>query len=772
MSTITFLLAQNDTLSFLLVYFSVYMAIAILALVVKHVVFKNGGPWTELCLLGTLLIVGLPFIVLYSHKPHWIVAVTALNLALLLASKLLFKNYMWVGLNFYLANIATILVGIPWSALFLITLPVSLTTKLLMLSAAPLLLIALPSGILMLIEQYDVVCRNKWLVPSKPYPARARNTLAEPFVSIHVPTYSEPPEIVMETLLRLSRLEYSNYEVILIDNNTEDPNLWLPVKAYCRKLGPRFRFMHVDSLPGAKGGALNYALEKTAIGASLVAVIDADYHAEPEFLKALVGYFDNARIGFVQTPHDYRGWRGNLYLAMCYWEYKLFFHTAMVSLSEHGAGLTVGTMCIIRKEALKKAGGWSMTCVTEDSELAIRIHNAGYTSVYVDTTYGRGLIPDNFSSYKKQRYRWTAGPVQEFRDHFGLYFGLSDTPSNFTFLQRLFHINHGLNNVLIGAALPFGIVSMLTVISMVYHREIVEVPFELWLTATILLLASPTLNWLMFKTRLNAGLKEMILLIIANRALHHVVSYAAFRTTLTGNATWTRTSKFRAEHSFPAAILNAKEELVIGLLIAAFIGVMFTLMPYMGLALMLMIGLAYLSIAYLTAPLLSIISVFSMRRQEAKKQSPQTFGEQTRTIGNETVSWNHVVTASLATNPRTTKQMWAGALAFLIVTVAATASWYQLGNQSEAPQEILLEPMPEIVALREENELLSPPPALAPLEHVIQAGETLRSVSQDYYGDEAMWPTLYSGPDPDLILPGETLLIYPILNEGITANHS
>jgi len=468
---------------------------------------------------------------------------------------------------------------------------------------------------------------------------------------------------------------------------------------------------------------------------------------------------------------------------MCYWEYKLFFHTAMVSLSEHGAGLTVGTMCIIRKEALKKAGGWSLTCVTEDSELAIRIHNAGYTSVYVDTTYGRGLIPDNFSSYKKQRYRWTAGPVQEFRDHFRLFFGLSDESSNFTFRQRLFHINHGLNNVLIGAALPFGLVSMLTVISMVYHREIVGVPFELWLTATILLLASPTLNWLMFKTRLNAGLKEMIHLIIANRALHHVVSYAAFRTMLTGNAKWTRTSKFRSEYSLPAAILNAKEELMIGLLIAAFICTMFSLMPHMGLALMLMIGLGYLSIAYLTAPLFSVISVLSMRHQEAKKYPSQTFGELVRTVGNEAGGWSHVGRASVALQTRSNKHVWAGALAILVIGVAITSSWYQnrgvpeviLETITEAipekSQETIDEYIPELVAMREEIELV-PQEYKEPVAHVVQEGETLRSVSLRYFGDENMWPTLYSGTNPDLILPGETLLIYPAKSESLVSVRS
>ena len=54
----------------------------------------------------------------------------------------------------------------------------------------------------------------------------------EPFVSIHVPTHNEPPEIVIETLRSLSLLKWANYEVLVIDNNTSDPEIWRPVEEF------------------------------------------------------------------------------------------------------------------------------------------------------------------------------------------------------------------------------------------------------------------------------------------------------------------------------------------------------------------------------------------------------------------------------------------------------------------------------------------------------------------------------------------------------------
>ena len=58
--------------------------------------------------------------------------------------------------------------------------------------------------------------------------------------------------MVIETLNALARLDYDNFEVIVLDNNTPDPEVWRPVEAHCRTLGPRFRFFHFDNVKGFK----------------------------------------------------------------------------------------------------------------------------------------------------------------------------------------------------------------------------------------------------------------------------------------------------------------------------------------------------------------------------------------------------------------------------------------------------------------------------------------------------------------------------------------
>lgn len=611
-------LTTPQLLAFLLVCGNISLAISIIGLAIKTLVYRNLSKFEDATILFGLLAGASMLALLFLAQPAVLLTMLVAQAAVTILAWRHWRDYSLAGIFFYLANTMMIVIGMTWGAHFLLNLPVSTLTKVLLFATTPLLFITIPSAWLKSLELFDIICRERWQRPKHPYPVRIYGH--EPFVSIHVPCYSEPPAMVIETLNKLAELNYSNYEVIVIDNNTKDPALWQPLEAHCKTLGPKFRFMHVDPLPGAKGGALNHILPLVDLRTSIVGVVDADYQAEPEFLRALVGHFDNSNIGFVQTPHDYREWRGNLFLSICYWEYKIFFHSAMIALSERNAGITVGTMCLIRKEALDKAGGWSEWCVTEDSELAIRIHDVGYSSVYVDTVYGRGLIPDTFEGYKKQRYRWTAGPVQELRHYLKVFLGVSKEPTAFTFTQRLFHLNHGLDNVIIGLGVPLQLIGIGLLGSMIYHHEIINVPFEMWLAATVMLLATPLLTLVLNKATVAPKLWEIIAQLFAAKALCHTIVRSAFRTTLTGNADWVRTNKFKTKHSYAAALYNTKDEIVAGTVMALFVVGAFIAFPYPGLTLMLLIGFSYMSLIYFCSPIMALIGVWSMRRSQDTAQ--------------------------------------------------------------------------------------------------------------------------------------------------------
>ena len=285
-------------------------------------------------LLAAWLPFGDPLLGLFSVLVAVILAlVRSLNL----------RDFSMPGRLLLVTQAQLLLVGVLWGTHFLVTVPTSSLTKVLLLAGSLVCLFVLPASLVQVYEGWEVFCRNRWHRPRRCPPPVAR--IHYPKVSLHVPAHAEPPEVVIATLDTLARLRYPNFEVLVIDNNTTDPALWQPVERHCRRLGDRFRFLHVEGLTGAKAGALNLALKHTATDAKVIGVVDADYQVREDFLEKLIGAFDDPRLGFVQPPHDYRDWQHSRYLRMCYWEYKYFFHTNLVSLNERDAALTVGTMC-------------------------------------------------------------------------------------------------------------------------------------------------------------------------------------------------------------------------------------------------------------------------------------------------------------------------------------------------------------------------------------------------------------------------------------------
>jgi hypothetical protein len=234
----------------------------------------------------------------------------------------------------------------------------------------------------------------------------------------------------------------------------------------------------------------------------------------------------------------------------------------MVSLNEHGAGLTVGTMSLIRRGALEVAGGWAEWCLTEDSELAIRIHAAGYDSVYLTEQYGRGLIPETFAAYRRQRFRWTFGPVQEIQHHWRLFLPrwLGATPSRLTRAQKVHHASHGIDVLAVGLrglTVPLGAA---VAASMLIHHEHVPVPVELWAASTSALVSSLLLRYLVYTRVVGTTLRAAVGGVIAFAALSLVITTASITAALGRPGTWHRTAKFPVTRNGLGVLRQVKVE--------------------------------------------------------------------------------------------------------------------------------------------------------------------------------------------------------------------
>ena len=233
---------------------------------------------------------------------------------------------------------------------------------------------------------------------------------AEPFVSVLVPAHNEPPEVLRLTLISISKLRWSAFEVLVVDNNTSDESIWRPIEELCRRLGPRFRFFHLEDVVGAKAGALNRIMPEVSPVADYVFIVDADYILDRDALRRAVGRAESRTIGLVQFPQEYRNTcPGNLGIAL---DFRHFFAGYMNVAQRLGAVPCTGTLSLVRIEALKDVGGFNPGVVTEDADLGLRLNFFGWESVYVNEVIGRGLIPHDFESLKKQRWRWSFGNAQ------------------------------------------------------------------------------------------------------------------------------------------------------------------------------------------------------------------------------------------------------------------------------------------------------------------------------------------------------------------------
>ena len=248
-------------------------------------------------------------------------------------------------------------------------------------------------------------------------PATIGGDVSFPKVSIHIPAYFEPPEMLQATLDAVARLDYPNFECVVIINNTPDPAFWQPIQDHCRALGERFKFINAEKVQGFKAGALRIAMERTAADAEIIGIIDADYVVGPDWLKDLVPVFADPRVGLVQAPQDHRDGDRSLMHYIMNGEYAGFFDIGMVQRNEENAIIVHGTMCLIRRAAMDMAGGWAGDTICEDTDLGLNIIEHGWLTHYTNYRYGHGLLPDTYEAFKKQRHRWAYGGFQIVKKH-------------------------------------------------------------------------------------------------------------------------------------------------------------------------------------------------------------------------------------------------------------------------------------------------------------------------------------------------------------------
>jgi exo-beta-1,3-glucanase (GH17 family)/cellulose synthase/poly-beta-1,6-N-acetylglucosamine synthase-like glycosyltransferase len=386
-----------------------------------------------------------------------------------------------------------------------------------------------------------------------------------PKVSIHVPCYNEPPEMVKQTLDALANLDYPDFEVLIIDNNTKDPAVWEPVQAYCETLGPRFKFFHVAPLAGFKGGALNYLIPHTAADAEVIAVIDSDYCVHPNWLKHMVPHFADPKIAVVQSPQDYRDQNESLFKKLCYSEYKGFFHIVMVTRNDRDAIIQHGTMTMTRRSVLEELG-WADWCICEDAELGLRVFEKGLSAAYYHNSYGKGLMPDTFIDFKKQRFRWAYGAIQIVKRHTASL--LRGKGTQLTRGQRYHFLAGWLPWVADGMNIFFTLGALLWSAAMIIVPQRVDPPLMIFAIPPLALFVFKVGKMIfLYRRAVGVNLLDAFYAALAGLALSHTIAKAVLYGFFTTSIPFFRTPKNAASHGLLVAISEAREEVFIMLLL-------------------------------------------------------------------------------------------------------------------------------------------------------------------------------------------------------------
>lgn len=312
-----------------------------------------------------------------------------------------------------------------------------------------------------------------------------------PVVDIYIPVAGEPKDVVGKTVEAALKIDYPRKNIyILNDGYVAKKDNWQDMETLARETGVTCLTRRTPG--GAKAGNINHALARTR--GELIAILDADMVAHPDFFTRTVPHFRDPEMGFVQTPQYYVNTENGV--AETAWkQQELFFGPIMRGKDKSNAAFICGTNVLIRRRALDEAGGMYEKSIAEDFLTSIRIHERGWKSRYVPEVLVEGLAPEDLLSYYKQQSRWARGSLQVLIGENPLFSrGLSLAQRLEYLASALYYFNGVI--VLIDILMPlfFLLFGWQAVFAKTTTVAIFFIPFMLFNLLTLYLVSDGTLN--------------------------------------------------------------------------------------------------------------------------------------------------------------------------------------------------------------------------------------------------------------------------------------
>jgi cellulose synthase/poly-beta-1,6-N-acetylglucosamine synthase-like glycosyltransferase len=234
-----------------------------------------------------------------------------------------------------------------------------------------------------------------------------------PRVTIQLPIYNE--RYVIERLIAaVAQFEYPKelFEIQILDDSTDETTQIIAQKINQSDL-QSLDIQHIrrDSRIGFKAGALAYGL--TIAKGEFIAIFDADFIPQKDFLQKTIPYFEDSNVGVVQTRWEHLNKDFSLLTQLQ--AFGLDAHFTIEQSGRNAAGHFInfnGTAGIWRREAIESAGGWQADTITEDLDLSYRSQLKGWQFVYLEEVSSPAELPVAMNAIKSQQYRWSKGAAE------------------------------------------------------------------------------------------------------------------------------------------------------------------------------------------------------------------------------------------------------------------------------------------------------------------------------------------------------------------------
>ncbi len=278
---------------------------------------------------------------------------------------------------------------------------------------------------------------------------------ALPTVLMQLPIYNE--RYVVERLLRavvLLDYPHDKLTIQLLDDSTDETTA-IAAKVISELASTGVNIQHIRRVDrsGYKAGALQAGLALD--NSEFIVIFDADFIPQPDFIKRIIVYFSDPKVGMVQTRWDHLN--ANYSMLTKILSFGIDAHFSMEQGGRQASESFInfnGTAGMWRRKTIDSAGGWSSDCLTEDLDLSFRSQLLGWKFLFEESISTPSELPVEMSAIRSQQFRWTKGAAEVGRKILPVLWS-----SNEPFARKLVGSFHMLNSLIFPSVFVFSLLT-------------------------------------------------------------------------------------------------------------------------------------------------------------------------------------------------------------------------------------------------------------------------------------------------------------------------